>query len=424
MSKPIQMKYETAYAIKFSAGDDIRCFFSDVTKRSFFKNDKNFIIPVFGVLSQWDGYECSTYEGIKKLIATGLEDTDTRAIILDFDSPGGECLGIGGLAEYIYENRNKKPIIARVNSMACSGAYWLASACSKIILSSETTIVGSVGVVIVHEDISKQDDALGIKKTTIVAGKYKHIDSPNHPLSTEGRGYLQKDVDRYYEVFVNSIAKYRGISISTVLSFADGQTFLGSQAIAKGMADGIENKLMKGTVMDEELKLKYAELEQKFAELEKKLNEIISKMNPEPSAEDTEEKPACEDTPAIPDEENPEPTAEDMEEKIDEQTDVKPVSKATMQERKRILAITSLPINEKFAHIKTQAISAGWSPEKTALEILRAGSMQSSFGNKGKDTLRSESRYISAMHTGVNTKTSEEISYGKRMAEFINQGRK
>jgi type IV secretory pathway TrbL component len=122
-----------------------------------------------------------------------------------------------------------------------SAAYWIGSAAHAIYASSDTTQVGSIGVVAAHVDVSKAYDMAGVKVTEITAGTYKRIASNYSPLTQDGRASIQDSVDQIYSVFLNEVAKHRGASGSDVVHdrMADGRIFMGQKAIDAGLVDGI-----------------------------------------------------------------------------------------------------------------------------------------------------------------------------------------
>lgn len=80
----------------------------------------------------------------------------------------------------------------------------------------------------------------GIKTTEITAGQYKRVASQYAPLSESGRASIQDTVDYLYSIFVGAVAKARGVSEDKVLQdMADGRVFIGQQAIAAGLVDGV-----------------------------------------------------------------------------------------------------------------------------------------------------------------------------------------
>lgn len=213
-------------------------------------------IYLHGVISQRLNLIQKMSGGVStEILQSQIEDAITnplvKEVIIDIDSPGGSVDGISAISEYIYNARGIKPITAFVNPTALSAAYWIASATDRIVLSSPTAIVGSIGVVAVHKDISKAEDKAGVKTTEIVAGKYKRIASQYMPLSDEGLSEIQNQVNYIYQIFVDAVVKYRGVSKDyAIKNMADGKVYIGQQAIDVRLADEIKTvkKQNKGGV--------------------------------------------------------------------------------------------------------------------------------------------------------------------------------
>lgn len=177
---------------------------------------------------------------LRQSVVEAGQDPKVKSLILAIDSPGGSVHGIPELAAAIAEVSRLKPVIAVSDAIMASAAYWLGSAARKIYVTGPTVMVGSIGVVARHVDVSGAESLAGTKTTEITAGKYKRIASSHEPLTTEGRASLQDQVDHLYSVFVEAVAEHRGVSVNTVLKkMADGRMFIGSQAIAAGLVDGI-----------------------------------------------------------------------------------------------------------------------------------------------------------------------------------------
>ncbi len=197
----------------------------------------------------------STYH-IQQQFSEAMADRKVRSILLNIDSPGGSVDGTAELAERIFAARGEKPIVAWTDGMMASAAYWIGSAADQVFISGDTADVGSIGVVASHVDFSKLEINLGIKTTEITAGKYKRIASEYAPLSKEGKAYLQEQVDHIYSVFVDAVAKHRGVSSEEAVErMADGRIFLGRRALDAGLVDGVSTmeglieKLSAGEIM-------------------------------------------------------------------------------------------------------------------------------------------------------------------------------
>lgn len=176
-------------------------------------------------------------------VREALADPRVHAILLDIDSPGGTVDGTQTLADLIHGARAEKPIVAFADGHMCSGACWIGTAAREVYISNDTTITGSIGVAMQHVDVSQAEAKAGFKTTEIYAGKYKRIASEYAPLSDEGRATLQAMVDQIYSVFVNDVARNRGVDTDTVLEkMADGKLFLGRAAIEAGLVDGVSTR--------------------------------------------------------------------------------------------------------------------------------------------------------------------------------------
>jgi signal peptide peptidase SppA len=158
-------------------------------------------------------------------------------IVLNIDSPGGQVNGIQEFADQVREVTAIKPVVAYIDGMGASGAYWIASAASRIVLN-ESSLVGSIGVVASVRDNRAAQERQGIKQYEIVSSKspFKRPDA-----STEaGRAQILEVVDALAEVFINRVAGFRGITADDVLArFGQGKLIPAQQAMAAGMADEI-----------------------------------------------------------------------------------------------------------------------------------------------------------------------------------------
>lgn len=203
------------------------------------------VVPVDGVLAKRMNLMMQISGGtsmqlLGQDIQEALDDPAVSAIVLCIDSPGGTVDGTQELANLIYNARGTKPILALADGVMASAAYWIGSAADKVFASSDTTALGSIGVVTAHVDVSGAESQRGVKTTEIAAGKYKRIASQYAPLTPEGRQSIQDQVDYTYSIFVNDVARNRGTTADVVVeNMADGRIFIGQQAVSAGLADGV-----------------------------------------------------------------------------------------------------------------------------------------------------------------------------------------
>lgn len=205
------------------------------------------IIPIAGVMGKKMNMMTQISGGastqlIERDIKAAINDSGVNSILLHIDSPGGTVDGTQNLADVVKMAGTHKPVVAFADGVMASAAYWVGSAATEIVASSKTTQVGSIGVVTSHTDVSKAEEAAGIKTTEISAGKYKRIASQYEPLSEDGKAQLQSQVDQLYTIFVDAVAENRGVDAETVLEdMADGRVFLANQAKKRGMIDHVAN---------------------------------------------------------------------------------------------------------------------------------------------------------------------------------------
>lgn len=201
-------------------------------------------IPVIGSLvnrGAWIGARSgmTSYEGLSAQLQDMAANPDVTSILLDIDSPGGEATGMFDLAATIRDVRKTKPVIALVNDVAASAAYGIASAASEIVVSP-TSMVGSIGVIMLHTDQSLKLEKEGVKPTLIFAGAHKADGNPYGPLSENARAELQSKVFSFYDKFVQAVAMGRGDKFSTdAARNTQARVYMGEEAVQLGMADRV-----------------------------------------------------------------------------------------------------------------------------------------------------------------------------------------
>lgn len=193
------------------------------------------VIPVVGplfrranLLTQISG--ATSTELLARDLRSAVEAPETRAVVLEIDSPGGEAMGIAELAQLVRELDKRKPVYAYADGYCCSGAYWIAAACRRIYAAS-TAILGSIGVVVTLER-SPEEEIVVVSS----ASPKKRMD----PATEEGQAECQRWVDQLAEVFIRDVARYRGVSEQRVATeFGRGGVLVGEHARAAGLVDEI-----------------------------------------------------------------------------------------------------------------------------------------------------------------------------------------
>ncbi|QXZ79655.1 S49 family peptidase [Rhizobium sp. L51/94] len=211
------------------------------------------VISFFGIVAQHasqvddiSGPGGTSTERVGNSFRAALNDPSVKAIVINFDSPGGNVNGVQVLADDIFNARGQKPVIAQVNSLCASAAYWVAASCDEIVMTPGA-MAGSIGVYTLHQDVSRAVDAAGLAFTFISAGKYKVEGNCFEPLSDEAAQAAQSQVDAFYGDFVSAVARGRGVSVSDVTGgFGEGRVVKDKQAVKAGMADRVDT--LDGTI--------------------------------------------------------------------------------------------------------------------------------------------------------------------------------
>lgn len=179
----------------------------------------------------------TSYEGLTAQIEDAAADREIAGILLDINSGGGEATGMFALASTIRAARASKPVIAFVNDVAASAAYGIASAADEVVVSP-TSIVGSIGVVMLHLDRSKEVAAKGITPTLIHSGAHKVDGHPFGPLADDVRARLQADADTFYDRFLETVEAGRGARTTAQRARqTEARIFIGQASIDAGLAD-------------------------------------------------------------------------------------------------------------------------------------------------------------------------------------------
>lgn len=195
------------------------------------------IMPRAGMLEMCGGG--TSVEIFTTAFRSAMADETVGQILIDIDSPGGSVYGVGELAAEIRAARGTKPVVGIANHVAASAAYWIGSACSELYVTPGGQ-VGSIGVIVAHEDLSKALEKAGVNVTLITAGKYKAEGNSYAPLDAEARASIQADVDGYGADFTNSVARGRRVGVDQVRKkMGQGRMLRGNAAQVASMVDGV-----------------------------------------------------------------------------------------------------------------------------------------------------------------------------------------
>jgi protease IV len=175
---------------------------------------------------------------LTEAIAAAARDPLVRGMILSIDSPGGSVAGGEGLHDALASFRNDKPLVAVMRGTAASAGYMIAMPAGRI-FARDSTLTGSIGVILQSFEVSELMRSLGVQAEMITSGALKGQPNPFRPLSPAGRAALEGVLGDMHAQFVAMVAAGRRMTPEQVAPLADGRVYTGRQALELKLVDAI-----------------------------------------------------------------------------------------------------------------------------------------------------------------------------------------
>jgi protease-4 len=168
------------------------------------------------------------------------DDSSVKAIILHINSPGGGAAASQEIYNEVLRVRHEKnkKIIASVESVGASGAYYIASGCDKI-YANDASVVGSIGVIMEWTNYGDLLKWAKMKNVVIHAGTLKDAGDPTRDMTPQEEAYFQSVVDNMYGQFIHDVAAGRHTTDDKIRPLATGQVWTGQQSLPLGLIDKI-----------------------------------------------------------------------------------------------------------------------------------------------------------------------------------------
>src|SRR5579862_6627976 len=168
------------------------------------------------------------------------DDDSIKAIIIHVNSPGG---GVAASEEIYREvkrirDEKKKRIVASIETVGASGAYYVSSATNKI-YADNGSIVGSIGVIAEWVNYGELLQWAKLKQITLKAGEFKDTGSPVRDLTPAEREYMQGMIDNMHTQFIQAVADGRKLKFDDVKTIANGKVWTGQQAVPMKLIDQV-----------------------------------------------------------------------------------------------------------------------------------------------------------------------------------------
>src|ERR671913_570032 len=200
-------------------------------------------VPVEGTIAPADDtlggtQPTATPEGLADALRQAGQDTSVVAVVLEVNSPGGGVTASDQMHQSIldFKESSGKPVVVSMDSVAASGGYYISAAADRIV-ANESTLTGSLGVVIPLLNFSEAAEKYGVTQKYVKSGEFKTMGSSWNELTPEEREVFQSIVDQEYDEFVEVIVEGRDLPEERVREIADGRVYSGQQAREIGLVD-------------------------------------------------------------------------------------------------------------------------------------------------------------------------------------------
>jgi protease IV len=196
------------------------------------------IVDVVGQIVEGEAAGADTViEGLRD----AAKDKNTKAIILNINSPGGSPVQ----SAYIYDEIKRLkvehpqlPIYSVVGDMCASGGYYVAAASDKIFVN-QASIIGSIGVIMNGFGFTNVLDKLGVERRLLTAGAHKAMLDPFSPVNQQENKHMQSLLDQVHLQFIDAVKKGRGkrLKDAETPDMFSGLVWTGAEGVRLGLAD-------------------------------------------------------------------------------------------------------------------------------------------------------------------------------------------
>ncbi|MEO1040039.1 MAG: S49 family peptidase [Pseudomonadota bacterium] len=185
------------------------------------------------------GGQTLSLQRVEKLLERAFSMNDAPAVALLINSPGGSPVQsrliyrrIRALAE-----ANKKTVLVFCEDAAASGGYMLACAGDEIFCDG-SSILGSIGVVSSGFGFTDVMKKVGVERRLKTAGADKVLADPFGPETKEQSERLESIMAKMHEQFIDIVRTRRSEKLAEDADLFTGAVFIGTDAVANGLADG------------------------------------------------------------------------------------------------------------------------------------------------------------------------------------------
>lgn len=194
------------------------------------------IVKLSGIIASG---EAAGSDNVIAGLKAAFEHEQTKAVILEINSPGGSPVQ----ASYIYDEiRRLKdkypsiPIYTVISDIAASGGYFVAAAADSIFVNP-SSLVGSIGVRMDNFGFVDLMDKIGVERRLLTAGKDKGLLDPFSPTDNAQKAHIQTMLHEVHQHFIEAVKTGRGDRLGAQTDLFSGLIWTGAKAIELGLAD-------------------------------------------------------------------------------------------------------------------------------------------------------------------------------------------
>ncbi|MBB5189304.1 protease-4 [Silvimonas terrae] len=181
-------------------------------------------------------------ENVLDGVNAAYEDKNTKAVLLNFNSPGGSPVQAGQLHDELLRLKQKYPAIPLyvvIGDICASGCYYAAVAADRI-YADKASMVGSIGVLMDGFGFTGTMEKLGVERRLLTAGANKGFLDPYSPLNAAQKGKAQAMLDEIHQQFIDTVKAGRGkkLALDNPDLFS-GLIWTGTTGIKLGLVDGL-----------------------------------------------------------------------------------------------------------------------------------------------------------------------------------------
>src|SRR5437868_3887970 len=178
-------------------------------------------------------------DDLRMALQQARDDDRVKGVVLEVDSPGGEVTASDMIYNAVVKTRARKPVVVYMDSLAASGGYYV-SCGGKYLMANETTITGSIGVIIQTLNYEQLFNKVGLASVVFKSGKFKDLLNGARPMTPEERELVQSFIMKTYDKFLGIVAKERNLPAEMLRNnIADGRILSGKEALNNKLIDGL-----------------------------------------------------------------------------------------------------------------------------------------------------------------------------------------